>query len=52
MRPVKRLAAAFSVALTLGACGIPREDKPRVVPDRDVPFNLLDRAPPQTVAKP
>ena len=49
---MKRLAAGFAVVLVLGACGIPREHKPQVVSDRDVPFNLLDAAPPETVAKP
>ena len=49
---MRRLLAAFAVALALGACGIPKETRPHVVPDRDVPFNLLDQAPPETVAKP
>ena len=49
---MKRLAAALAIALAIGACGIPQETKPRIVQDRDVPFNLLDPAPPETVNKP
>lgn len=40
----RRLAPAVAavLALALGACGVPRDDEPQLVNDREVPFGLLD----------
>ncbi|MFP5318532.1 MAG: hypothetical protein ACLGI2_09580 [Acidimicrobiia bacterium] len=46
-----RRAGALMLAATgalLVACGVPVDDDARRIPDRDVPFDLLEAGPPTT----
>ncbi len=47
------VAATLTAALALvgTGCGIPRDDRPTVVADRDVPFGLLERPAPTPVSQ-
>jgi hypothetical protein len=39
---------AVAAVLALGACGVPTEDRPQIVEREDVPFGLVQDAPPRS----
>lgn len=41
---------ALAGALALTGCGLPTDDNARRIPDRNVPFSLLDPPPPTTTS--
>jgi hypothetical protein len=41
-RRVRQVILATLIAAAVGACGVPREERPQIVERKDVPFGLSE----------